>query len=145
MNCFLPANQAQDQAAMQACVNAGSQEGQQAFQTWYNCVYQNQCTQVNCQQCANEYNTCMNGGNGGGNGGGATNTNCGATYNCMASCADGNCQQQCYNNASDTGRAQLDAMLDCFDAACGSVSDAEFSNCANQNCASEIQGCEGLM
>ena len=92
-----------------------------------------------------DISTCEGKNNGGGNGGGATNTNCGATHNCMASCADGNCQQQCYNNASDTGRAQLDAMLDCFDAACGSVSDAEFSNCANQNCASEIQGCEGLM
>ena len=148
MNCFLPANQAQDQAGMQACVDAGSQEGQQAFNTWYSCVYQNQCQQVNCQQCLNEYNTCMNGGNGGGGngGGGATNTNCYATYQCWAQCQDTACEDTCMNNASDNGKTQATALINCFESnSCFNVSSQEeFNQCVNTNCSNEINNCEGV-
>ena len=144
LNCWLQANQSQDQAGMQACVNAGSQEGQSTFMSWYNCVYENQCQQVNCQQCANEYNACA-GGNGGGNGGGGNggSNGCAAIYQCYNQCQDSNCATACVNNGSQEGQQAFMAMYNCWDSnGCfNATSQQEFDNCVNGNCGNETNTC----
>ena len=95
-NC---AFQCQDQSCLNGCMEgAASQTEANNFVTYYNCLANNQCTQANCEQCSNEYNTCMNGG--GGNGGGGDTsaiTTCSAFAQCFFSCQDQSCADACSN------------------------------------------------
>ena len=49
-----------DQASAQACFNSGTQESQQTYLQLQDCIQQNNCTALNCEQCTTEYNTCAN-------------------------------------------------------------------------------------
>jgi MYXO-CTERM domain-containing protein len=47
----------------------------------------------------------------------------------------------CYAQGSPDGQQQLDALLACFDEECGSVSDDQFQQCAEQNCGTQLDTC----
>ncbi|MCA9560516.1 MAG: trypsin-like serine protease, partial [Myxococcales bacterium] len=66
---------------------------------------------------------------------------CRDAYGCMYDCADNDsaCQNDCYEQGTAVAQGQLDAMFSCFDAQCANASD--FSACANQNCAPQIDTC----
>ena len=68
---------------------------------------------------------------------------CEESYNCMATCgADQACSVDCYSATTAAGRATLDVMFQCFQANCGTLTDAtQYGQCATQKCASQLQEC----
>ena len=94
-------------------------------------------------------------GTGAGGGGGTTTgggtvsgtSTCGDIVTCMNNCANGDtaCEQTCVDGGSSAGQSQFGALNSCLNTNCASAqTQAAFDTCANQSCASEIQGCDGL-
>jgi MYXO-CTERM domain-containing protein len=69
---------------------------------------------------------------------------CEQTYECLTGCADGDngCAVDCYMQATADGQSKLDAMFNCFQGQCGTITDpAAYSDCAYQKCKAQIDAC----
>ena len=108
-------------------------DGVEQFNTLYNCWMG--CGEINCAQCAAEYEACY--------GEPLTNMNCGGIYNCMADCGqDSTCQQGCMDKGSPEGQAQASALIQCIGNSCATETEqAGWINCVNTNCSNELSDC----
>ena len=72
--------------------------------------------------------------------------NCAEIYQCMVDCgADQTCQQNCFDKGSSDGQTQVYALIQCLNTCSeSSTTDEEFQNCATEQCANEIDNCEGF-
>ncbi len=67
---------------------------------------------------------------------------CKIVYECVANCQDAACQQECRTTSNPTELGKYDAMQECFQTQCGTLTDQnEFSQCAQEKCANEISAC----
>lgn len=146
---------ANDTACEQGCLDTGSSTGQSEFVALNECLNQ-YCSTASSSQfqacaeqnCSTQLSGCE-GLSGGGGGGGGTTTGtatCGGVVDCLGTCAanDSACQQACLDGGSAAGQSQFTSLNDCLNQYCATVSDAQFQTCANNYCASEISGCDGL-
>lgn len=124
-NCFFSC---QDQACADACVNScQSQEAYNNFGSLYNCLKNNNCQQVNCQQCANEYNTCMTGNGGNGGNGGSSSGYCYDIFQCYVNAQTDDAATACYNSGNQEGQALFMEAYNCWF--------ADGSTCQSYDCA----------
>jgi hypothetical protein len=72
---------------------------------------------------------------------------CADLLNCVASCSDQTCADDCRNMGSSSGRSAFDALNSCLDQACSSPcgpggSDSSCQSCAHRHCSREVNACQ---
>jgi hypothetical protein len=65
--------------------------------------------------------------------------NCAETILCAADCNTENCVDDCMAEASSSGKKQATALATCF-----AEADCEDEDCLLEECAREVNACEGL-
>jgi len=77
--------------------------------------------------------------------GGATGSyTCDEVYDCFGNCTADACFDDCYSAGSATAQAQIDALFTCMDDYCGTIlDDAQWLQCVQTNCGSELNACFG--
>lgn len=69
---------------------------------------------------------------------------CEQVYDCFGTCADDSCYNTCYGEGSAQAQSQINAMLQCFDAQCGTIEDQDaWVSCVQDKCASQLTACFG--
>ncbi len=69
---------------------------------------------------------------------------CEDIYTCMGNCVntDTACQTNCYNQGTNEGKAQLDAMEQCFAQSCPDATDeSAWQQCVSTNCGDQVSTC----
>ena len=117
-----------------ACIKG---DGESLFNAFYGCLVESYCNQLNCVACSNEFKACFGEGS-------LINTNCPTTYNCIVICGeDYVCQDTCKSNATQEGKALVDAIFQCSDTCAGTAtSQEEYDNCVTTTCTDELAACK---
>ncbi|MBM4371414.1 MAG: trypsin-like serine protease [Deltaproteobacteria bacterium] len=87
-------------------------------------------------QCAAELDACLPVGTG--------SLSCEQTYLCLLDCPDGDndCSMDCYEGGTAGAQDLLDAMLQCLEDSCGTLTDPDdYSECAWEHCGGAIDAC----
>jgi len=85
------------------------------------------------EECGDQFDACFVPGD----------FTCKSIMQCMGNCADGDgeCQNDCYLEGSKEGRTDADSMFACFEQNCSNLNQAEFNECAETKCKSELETC----
>ena len=136
-----------DDACVQACVDALSPQAFQALQTMYGCFDTQGCVQPDnsidqaCaeQRCGAEINACFSGG---GPVVPGADLSCQEFAECIFNCADQACQQRCVDAATQVALGQYEAIIDCgTNNMCFDDQGGQDDACLQGNCGAEIAAC----
>jgi V8-like Glu-specific endopeptidase len=137
-------NCGQNAGCQEGCFTAATDEATNQLNAMFAC-WDSQCNVPESQfqgcveqKCNAVTSACL--------GGGPAPTgsdSCDAVYSCAADCSDNACATECYYAGTAEAQGQFDALLGCLERSCANATEANFQQCAEQNCGSEIDGCFG--
>lgn len=140
-NCMVNCPQ-EDLGCQTDCYQQGTDDGKSKLDSMFGC-FQQYCAEVSedqfatCveQHCQTQVDTCMPIGTG--------DWSCEQVYDCIVGCPenDATCQMTCYESGTATAQTQLDAMFDCFEQQCGTLTGDDWQECVTTQCETQINTC----